>query len=142
MKRRRKKATRTGWARKACVQVQLYARLRDTGWDGYGACCCCGKIVHMRGGEGQGGHFAAKGRSYNAAAIDPRNVNLQCRTCNMPGSGSEAAYAVYMMAEYGAEVIEEIQKLRHQLLDWTEFRDACEKYKALNKEMLSEKGFE
>jgi iron-sulfur cluster repair protein YtfE (RIC family) len=60
----------------------------------------------------------------------------------MPGSGSEAAYAVYMMAEYGPEVIEEIQRLRHKTLDWTEFRDACQKFKALNKEMLEEKGFE
>ena len=140
MKRKKKKKKETGWARKACVQVQLYARLRDTDWEGYGTCCCCGKVVHMRR-DGQGGHFAAKGRSYNAAAIDPRNVNLECNKCNMPGSGAEAAYAIFMLNNYGRVAIAEIYVLRYKILPWQEFRDAAKMFKALNKEMLAEKGF-
>jgi len=59
----------------------------------------------------------------------------------MRGSGSEAAYAMFMMVKYGPEVIAEIEALRCKILPWHEFRDCCEKYKKINKEMLSEKGF-
>jgi hypothetical protein len=48
---------------------------------------------------------------------------------------------MFMMVKYGPEVIAEIEALRCKILPWHEFRDCCEKYKKINKEMLSEKGF-
>ena len=93
-------------AKLACELAQQLARLVETDCNGNGFCFSCGKPTGYW--ESHGGHFQPKGRDYNAACLDRRNVHLQCIRCNMYEQGNPAGYASHMVQKYGKEVIEEL----------------------------------
>ncbi len=90
----------------ACTLVQQWARLVETDDHGNGYCFSCGKQTNYW--ESHGGHFQPKGRDYNAACLDKRNVHLQCFRCNMYEQGNAGGYASHMVEKYGQSVLEEI----------------------------------
>lgn len=97
---------KTKSCRIACELAQLKAKLIATDENGYGKCVSCGEVKSW--GEFNGGHFQPKGRCYNGACLDPRNVHLQCTTCNLFHGGNPAGYVKYMQEEYGDDVFEEL----------------------------------
>jgi len=131
---------KTSIAARACRIVQLYARLRDTDRNGYGYCRSCNKLVHFSSSDG--GHFQPKGRHYNAACIDPRNVNLQCKLCNGFLGGNPAGYAEWMVEEYGLGILEELFLLSKKTNNKTDMIKAVDEYRAKNRELAKTKMFE
>ena len=136
----RKKKTKTSIAKKACIQIQQYARLSETDANGYGRCVSCGEIKHYS--ECDGGHFQPKGRDYNAACIDRRNVHAQCKRCNGFLAGNPAGYSAWMVAQYGTGILDELFLLSKQPGDRGKMKLALDKYRALNKELAKTKMFE
>ena len=134
-----KKKSKTSIAKRACQQIQQYARLKETDENGYGRCCSCGNIKHYT--ELDGGHFQPKGRNYNAACIDPRNVHSQCRSCNGFMAGNPAGYSAWMVSQYGAGVLDELFYLSKKPGEREAMQEAYEKYRALNKELAKTKMF-
>jgi hypothetical protein len=133
----RKKRSKTSIASEACRWIQMYARLRDTDDNGWGNCCSCGAVV--RWNECDGGHFQPKGRSYNGASIDPRNVHAQCKTCNLTLGGNPAGYQKYMHDHYTDEEIAELERMSHDTPSREVMAEALKKYKALAKELKRSK---
>jgi hypothetical protein len=74
-----------------------YVRLRDTGPDGYGECATCGKCIHWK--DGDAGHFITRGAV--STRFDPRNVNLQCKRCNILLSGRQYEHSKYIDRKHG-----------------------------------------
>ena len=120
--KKRKAPKKTNRLRLACKLAQLKARLTETDADGFGRCVSCGKPIHWQ--EGSGGHFQPKGRNYNGACLDERNVHLQCSGCNLYLQGNPAGYNRFMVERYGDAVIEEIAQMSYKLHD----RWAVDKY--------------
>ena len=93
-----------------------------------GQCCTCPKVgswLYM-----DAGHFESRGLGGSSGVyFDERNVHLQCKRCNGPGSGMRDEYEQFIITKYGVDVLEEIKK-KHKLP--TSFRDlamiATEKY--------------
>jgi hypothetical protein len=83
---------------------------------GAAACVTCGTIYPWSGGEMHAGHFLP-GRS-QSILFDPRNCHPQCCYCNTHG-GYPQQYKMYMIAEYGSDVVEELYRLKHQVKSWT-----------------------
>ncbi len=133
----RKKKTKTSIAKKACQQIQQYARLSETDHNGYGECCSCGETKHYS--DCDGGHFQPKTHGYNAACIDERNVHLQCKRCNGFLAGNPAGYSNYMINKYGEEILEEMRLLACKTGERSDMIEAYEKYRALKKELAKTK---
>jgi len=131
---------KTSIAARACKIIQLYARLNETDANGYGYCRSCSKMVRFSSSDG--GHFQPKGRSYNAACIDPRNVHLQCKHCNGFMGGNPAGYAEWMVEEYGLGILEELFLLSKKTSNKTDMIKAVDEYRAKNRELAKTKMFE
>ena len=126
-------------AARACQRLQLYVKLLETDENGYGKCCSCGEVKAW--GELQGGHFQPKGRNYNAACLEEDNVHIQCTTCNLYRGGNPAGYLKYMLAEYGAEAVEEIAQMSYGTLTMDEIQDLAKIYKEKCKRLANTKMF-
>ena len=135
-----KKKSKTSIAKKACQQIQQYARLSETDENGYGVCVSCGETKHYS--ECDGGHFQPKGRDYNAACIDERNVHMQCKRCNGFMAGNPAGYADWMTIEYGELILSDLFHLSKKPGEREKMQEAYDKYRALNKELAKTKMFE
>ena len=135
-----KKKSKTSIAKRACQQIQQYARLKETDENGYGVCVSCLATKHYH--DCDGGHFQPKGRDYNAACIDPRNVHLQCKRCNGFMAGNPAGYSDWMHTVYGYEIFDELFRLSKNPGEREKMIEAYEKYRALNKELAKTKMFE
>ena len=126
-------------ASRVCRFLQLYVRLVETDWNGYGKCCSCGNMNPW--GNLQGGHFQPKGRNYNAAAFDRRNIHIQCDTCNTYLGGNPAGYSKYMNENYDSQVVDEIQAKSYKYLEREEMLEIGRKYKLLCKQEAPKKNF-
>jgi len=78
-----------------------YIRLKEAKGCGYVRCVSCGDIKPWQ--EMDAGHYV--GREKWATRYDERNVHSQCVPCNRFGEGNKAEYAVYLMAEYGKDIL-------------------------------------
>lgn len=92
-----------------------YIRLRSADWRGYATCVTCGVVKNYK--ELQAGHFIP-GR-HNAILFDPRNCHPQCYRCNIPLKSNPRKYDAYMRANYGADVIEELEKQNDEMKQFT-----------------------
>ena len=116
------------WLKKAKTAVQKSRRLEELS-KGRG-CMSCGRSQHevtngdayKPGGFWDGGHFLSKG-AHPELALEPKNVWLQCKTCNA-GSGKYArkshtvnqSFRVNLIASEGVELVEWLEgphKLNH-----------------------------
>lgn len=138
-KMKKKPPKKTNIARRACQQVQLYARLRDTNADGEGKCCSCGGWIPWE--KANGGHWQAKGRAYNGASIMEENVHLQCCTCNCYMQGNNAGYTKFMRKKYEQNILDKIESESYKIIDRDVFKEAHERYLKLNKELAKTKTF-
>lgn len=79
--------------------------------DDHGVCVCitCGKIMHYRDKNSQGGHFI--NRHHTAALFVPMNVNVQCGLyCNGQG-GKPHVYRRWLVKKLGEKSVEELESL-------------------------------
>ena len=145
----KRKRTKTSLAIRATELAQTLARLTETDEDGWGVCCSCGQAVHYRLADG--GHFQAKGRHYNGACLDPRNIHLQCKGCNRYRQGNSAGYALFMIEEYGRpddnykqikDFLAELEAMGAKTLDREIYEAYIEKTAPLVQRLKNEKCFE
>lgn len=97
-------------------KANLYARLRDCSGKNGANCISCG--VWKEYGELQGGHFIPTTSS--AIRFDERNINAQCKRCNLWLSGNSRHYLKAMVIKYGQEVVDELEAKEFVPKKWTE----------------------
>lgn len=95
----------------AAKLLQLKVRLKAADEYGMVICVTCG-CRRRYNDKMQGGHFISRGKM--ATKLMEENVHPQCKGCNMPGAGVEAAYGLWMLDYYGKEFIEELHFLSRQ----------------------------
>ena len=78
-----------------------YIRLKAAKGCGYVRCVSCGAIRPWQ--ETDCGHYVS--REKMATRFDVRNVAPQCLSCNRFKEGNKAEFAVYLIAEYGKDIL-------------------------------------
>jgi hypothetical protein len=136
----KKHKNKSNLAKRVCLVMQLYARLRDSDIHGFGTCCSCGQTVPWE--KLEGGHFQPKGRHYNSAAFDPRNINGQCTSCNCFLQGNPAGYKTFMEEKYGPDIFEELFLMSKKIRNKEELEELLKEYRQKNRELAKEKTFE
>ena len=137
------------WLSKAKTAVQKFRRLEELS-KGRG-CMSCGRSqqevtngdAYQPGGFWDGGHFLSKG-AYPELALEPKNIWLQCKTCNA-GSGKYAkkshtvnqSFRSNLIASEGLELVDWLEG-PHELNHYTtEQIHAIEKaHTALSRKLL------
>ena len=109
-----------------------YIRYRDNG-----QCFTCPKKDDPK--RMQNGHFVP--RQYSSVRYDERNCNCQCYACNMLYGGQPSAYAVRLKNKYGDGIIEELERLRKQVIKRTPswYEEKIDYYKEEVKQLEKEK---
>ena len=104
-----------------------YNRQKDLDWRGHGNCCTCKKKI-LDYKTADAGHFMA-GRG-NSILFDDSGIHLQCKGCNM-NQGEQYLYGKFMLARYGQEVIDEIERARRipRTITRLEYIDMINEYK-------------
>ena len=75
---------------------------------GVGQCCSCLKVMLWK--RGDAGHFIPRGLGgHSGVYFDERNVNLQCKQCNL--SGNFPGYEYFMLRKYGQQIIDQLRFL-------------------------------
>ena len=89
----------------------LQKAVRMEAADDTGVCECvtCSRLYLWK--RVHAGHFVG-GRS-NGVLFDERNIHVQCVQCNHYHGGNLAMYLMYMLNQYGEEVVEEIRRNRY-----------------------------
>jgi hypothetical protein len=110
--RQRKEQTKSARALKVEAQkaINAFARERDR-QAGHG-CICCGAVLEwdsgIPGGLVDAGHYVSRG-SMPSLALDPRNINAQRKSCNMPGGANRDSFRAGMIDRWGAAVVAELE---------------------------------
>lgn len=110
-----------------------FIRLRDSE-DEYVRCITCGTRKHWK--EVDAGHFQT--RTKYSTRWDERNVNAQCKGCNMKNGGQQYVHGKEIDKKYGEGTADEIVCLSNQIVKFStqELRDMAKKYRDLVKNML------
>lgn len=87
-----------------------YIRIRNTDENGVGECVTCAKPLHWK--EGDAGHFIT--RAALSTRFEPRNVHLQCKKCNVFGSGMQYLHGKKIDEIYGAGTAETLYMISRQ----------------------------
>ena len=74
-----------------------FIRMRVSDDSGYSECFTCGKTAKWK--EGDAGHFM--GRGAFATRWDEKNVQFQCKRCNIFRHGEQYLFSVNLNREYG-----------------------------------------
>jgi len=60
----------------------------------------------------QCGHYVT--RTVTALRYHPKNTRVQCVGCNMFNQGRLDVFAIHLIEEYGVEVLQELQEIKHK----------------------------
>lgn len=82
----------------------LWVRKSKADHAGYVCCVSCGVSKHWK--ELQAGHFIS--RNILALRWDERNVNPQCKGCNLFQKGNYPGYARWLIRTYGPDIIDDL----------------------------------
>ena len=115
-----------------------YIRLRDADSSGYVRCITCGTRKYWK--EVDAGHFQT--RAKYSTRWDERNVNAQCKGCNMVNGGQQYVHGLAIDKKFGEGTADELVILSNQIvkLSTREILDLAEEYKNKFKELEQEKG--
>lgn len=104
----------------------LYIRHRDEG-----VCFTCGKKAPIE--KMQAGHYVS--RSVLSLRYDPLNVHCQCVGCNVFKHGNYPKYALRLIQESGAGILDYLEKKSKQIKRFSrqEYITAIEHFKILLK---------
>lgn len=131
-KKKAKRPKTSQLKKKAWTQFSIFIRTRRADrFDGTTKCCTCSARKHWK--EMQAGHFL-RGR-LNANLFDERGVNEQCYGCNVGRDGNVVEYYIWMLANHGQEVIDELRTKNNVTHKWEpgELLALFERYRDLNK---------
>ena len=78
-------------------EFSRYIRLRDSDPTGWGTCITCRESVFWK--DADAGHFVS--RTITNTRWDPRNVNMQCKGCNMSPGGRQWEHGNAIDAKFG-----------------------------------------
>ena len=109
----KKLKTMKGLHNQAWTLMSEFVRRRDRG-----QCFTCYDKRDWK--QQQAGHYVHR----DCLDYDFRNINCQCVRCNKWLRGNLTAYAMALKAKYGAEIIDELEILGHQIRKFT--RDELE----------------
>lgn len=123
----------------AATAIQLLIRVKSADDNGYVSCVTCGTTRHYLDGM-QGGHFIS--RKWLATKLMEENVHVQCKCCNGPLGGNMIQYTLFMINTYGAEFVEELERLKHESKKYyrAEVLEIIKETKASIKEISEAKG--
>jgi hypothetical protein len=112
-----------------------YIRLRDADSSGYVRCITCGTRKYWK--EVDAGHFQT--RAKYSTRWDERNVNAQCKGCNMVNGGQQYVHGLAIDKKFGEGTADELVILSNQIvkLSTREILDLAEEYKNKFKELES-----
>ena len=115
-----------------------YIRLRDADSSGYVRCITCGTRKYWK--EVDAGHFQT--RAKYSTRWDERNVNAQCKGCNLVNGGQQYVHGLAIDKKFGEGTADELVILSNQIvkLSTREILDLAEEYKNKFKELEQEKG--
>lgn len=115
-----------------------YIRLRDADSSGYVRCITCGTRKLWK--EVDAGHFQT--RAKYSTRWDERNVNAQCKGCNMVNGGQQYVHGLAIDKKFGEGTADELVILSNKIikLSTREILDLAEEYKNKFKELEQEKG--
>lgn len=104
-----------------------YIRLRDADSSGYVRCITCGTRKLWK--EVDAGHFQT--RAKYSTRWDERNVNAQCKGCNMVNGGQQYVHGLAIDKKFGEGTADELVILSNQIakLSTREILDLAEEYK-------------
>jgi hypothetical protein len=136
---KRKLPKKENLAKEACRLAQLRARLAETDENGRGRCWSCGEFFEW--GQLEGGHFEPKGRHYNGACLDPRNIHIQCSACNR-FERYRSNYSANMIRRFGEAILETLFLLAKKFHDREYFQEAIPRLKEECREIAKTKNFE
>lgn len=104
----------------------LWVRKSKADDNGYVSCVSCGTTKLWK--ELQAGHFIS--RNILATRWDERNVNPQCKGCNLFQKGNYPGYARWLIKTYGSNIIEDLfaQKNKVKKISPMEYSELIEKY--------------
>jgi gamma-glutamylcyclotransferase (GGCT)/AIG2-like uncharacterized protein YtfP len=111
MSRKPKIPTRKDYKKELWRVFSLFIRQRDADEDGISYCISCGKPGHWRGMDA--GHFYSQG-GYPGIVFHEKNVNGQCKRCNLYKEGNKQGYTKGLVTKYGEGVLEELDMLKHR----------------------------
>lgn len=111
MGKAKKETKNLSWYKKKLDQAfGRYIRLRDNH-----VCYTCG--LKMEPSKSQCGHFVP--RQYLSLRFDEINCHAQCYACNMLYNGQPSAYAARLKKDYGADIIEKLERKRREITKLT-----------------------
>ncbi len=117
----------------------LWIRLKAADYRGYVTCVTCGVTRHYKD-DMQAGHYAR--RDLKNTRYDEQNVHVQCVNCNKWKSGNMAAYAAFMVAKYGQEIIVVMNQRSQIIKQWkrSELQELVKGWRVEIRKMLTVKG--
>ena len=104
-----------------------YIRMRVSRGDGFGVCFTCGVSKHWS--EVDAGHFQS--RMKMSTRWDERNVQFQCKRCNMTNGGQQYQFGIRLDEVYGEGTAQEILVKSQQITKFSisDLRELIELYK-------------
>lgn len=117
-----------------------FIRMRAADDLGISICFTCGKESKWK--EGDAGHFISRG-AYSTR-WDEKNVQFQCKRCNIFRNGEQYLYSVNLDKEYGTGTAHSILRTSKQLRKYgiAELRDMIKEYKDKVENIRRDKGLE
>lgn len=103
----------------------IYIRLRDRGENGLVRCYTCDRETEWK--KMQNGHFAP--RQYLGTRYNEKNNHSQDYACNVLYNGQPSKYAQHLIKDYGAGILEEIERLRLQVIPDFPYEETIKTYK-------------
>jgi len=88
---------------------------------------------NLQGQNYQCGHFipVALSGSNNTLSWDYRQIHAQCGRCNGVGQGQQVAYRIKLVAQYGEEVVKELEARRWKVDPIKNWQEVIETFNAL-----------
>ena len=116
----------------------LYIRLRDSDDNGMIRCCSCGKMFHYKSGDA--GHYV--NRKHKSLRFSEINVHGQCISCNRFSEGNITGYTLFMIEQYGQEIIKKLEIAKKQTVKFgqLEIKATSDFYRNKAKELAKLKG--
>lgn len=93
--------------------------------DGVVNCVTCGNFEPWK--DTDAGHFVS--RQYLATRYDERNVFPQCRSCNRFHEGRKDDYSLFLIQEFGVEIIKELTDKKWETTYNFPYEEKIEEYK-------------
>lgn len=111
MKKKKKKKVPTGTLKKMADKMfSTWIRQRGMDEHGFNSCYTCG--IRKPWKQLQNGHYVS--RSYLTLRYDVRNCHPQCVACNLFKKGNLDVYAIKLIKDYGAGILEELNGIKYQ----------------------------